>query len=102
MSRVILFDVNETLLDLRALEPFFERFFGDTAVLPVWFSQVLRSAMVATITGEYHDFGEIGRDALLTTAARQGITLSPTDQDQILAGMLHLPPIRKFPAVWPA
>jgi len=97
MSRVILFDVNETLLDLRALEPLFERFFGDTAVLPSWFAQLLRSAMVATITGEYHDFGAIGRDALSMTAERQGVTLSPTDQDQILAGMLHLPPHPEVP-----
>jgi 2-haloacid dehalogenase len=97
MSRVILFDVNETLLDLRALEPLFERFFGNSAVLPMWFAQLLRSAMVVTITGEYHDFGELGRDALLMTAERQGVTLSPTDQEQILAGMLHLPPHPEVP-----
>ena len=71
MSRVILFDVNETLLDLRALEPFFERFFGNTAFLPMWFAQLLRSAMTSTITGNYHDFGSIGRAALLITAERQ-------------------------------
>ena len=59
--KVILFDVNETLLDLRAMDPIFERYFGNRSVLPLWFSQLLRSAMVATITGEYHDFGEMGR-----------------------------------------
>ena len=97
MSQVILFDVNETLLDLRALRPLFERFFDDTAVLPAWFAQLLRSAMVATITGEYHDFGAIGRDALQMTAERQGITLSPSDQDEILAGMRNLPPHPEVP-----
>ena len=97
MSRVILFDVNETLLDLCALEPLFERFFGDTAVLPMWFAQLLRSAMVATITGEYHDFGAIGQDALLMTAERHRVLLSPAAQDEILAGMIHLPPHPEVP-----
>ena len=97
MSKVILFDVNETLLDLRALRPLFERFFGDSAVLPTWFAQLLRSAMVATITGEYYDFGAIGRDALQMTAERQGITFSPSNQDEILAGMRNLPPHPEVP-----
>lgn len=97
MNKVILFDVNETLLDLRALRPLFEQYFGDPAVLPAWFAQLLRSAMVATITGVYHDFGALGRDALLMTAERQGITLSPTDQDEILATMRRLPPHSEVP-----
>jgi 2-haloacid dehalogenase len=97
MDKVILFDVNETLLDLRALRPLFEQYFGDPAVLPAWFAQLLRSAMVATITGVYHDFGALGRDALLMTAERQGITLSPTDQDEILATMRRLPPHSEVP-----
>ena len=98
MSQVILFDVNETLLDLRALEPLFERFFGDTAVLPMWFAQLLRSAMTATITGNYHDFGTIGRDALLITAERHRALLSSAAQDEILAGMIYLPPHPEVPA----
>lgn len=102
MPEVILFDVNETLLDLRALRPLFERFFGDSAALPAWFAQLLRSAMVATITGKYHDFGAIDRDALQMTAEQQRKTLSPSDQDEILAGMLNLPPIRKCRQARPA
>jgi 2-haloacid dehalogenase len=97
MSQVILFDVNETLLDLRALRPLFERFFGESAVLSAWFAQLLRSAMVATITGEYHDFGAIGRDALEMMADRQGIRLTPADQDEILAKMRNLPPHPEVP-----
>ena len=33
MPRVIVFDVNETLLDVRALGPHFRRVFGDETVL---------------------------------------------------------------------
>jgi 2-haloacid dehalogenase len=46
-KRVIVFDVNETLLDLRALKPQFERLFGDGGVLHLWFGQVLQSALLS-------------------------------------------------------
>ena len=44
MKTVLLFDVNESLLALRALRPHFERLFGDGQVLSEWLVQVLRSA----------------------------------------------------------
>jgi hypothetical protein len=62
LPRVVVFDVNGTLLDLRALNPLFAQAFGDAAVMSEWFSQVLRSALVATITGVYRDFEEIQRE----------------------------------------
>ena len=42
MPRICAFDVNETLLDLRALDPHFEHAFGDAAVRQAWFAQLLR------------------------------------------------------------
>jgi 2-haloacid dehalogenase len=84
--------VNETLLDLQALDPHFERVFGDAAVRRAWFAQMLQSAMVATITDVYADFGAIGGAALDMTAARQGITVSAEDRQQILGGIRTLPP----------
>lgn len=92
MSRIIIFDVNETLLDLRALDPHFQRVFGDAAVRGQWFAQVLQSALVATITDAYRDFGSVGRAALEMTAARRGVTLSDDDRAQILGAMRTLPP----------
>ena len=64
MARVIVFDVNETLLDLNELAPYFERAFGDAGVLGAWFAQMIESTMVGTITGAYADFGEVARGAL--------------------------------------
>ena len=51
MPRILAFDVNETLLDLAALDPLFERAFGDAAVRPQWFAQMLQLAFVGSITG---------------------------------------------------
>ncbi|CAA9452273.1 MAG: Cryptic haloacid dehalogenase 1 [uncultured Rubrobacteraceae bacterium] len=92
MARVSVFDVNETLLDLGALDPRFERVFGDAAVRREWFQQVLQSALVATVTGSYSDFGAVGAAALQMTAARRGMELSDEDKQDILGGMRGLPP----------
>ena len=92
MARVCVFDVNETLLDLGALDPHFERAFGDAGVRRAWFLQLLQSALVATVTGVYSDFGTIGAAALEITAEREGVDLSDEDKQKILGGMRELPP----------
>ena len=91
-KRVIVFDVNETLLDLRALKPQFERVFGDGEVLYQWFGQVLQSALLTAVTGPYADFGKVGRSALEMVAAREGVALTDADARAILGGMRTLPP----------
>lgn len=98
MARVCVFDVNETLLDLAALDPLFERAFGDAGVRRTWFQQVLQSAFMATITGAYSDFGAVGAAALQMTAEREGVRLSEEDRRGILGGMRELPPHPEVPA----
>jgi hypothetical protein len=49
MPRVIVCDVNETLLDVGALEPRFKELFGDGRVLQEWFTTVLLHSEVATL-----------------------------------------------------
>ena len=97
MARVCVFDVNETLLDLKALDPHFERVFGDAGARQSWFLQVLQSAFLATITDTYSDFGAIGAAALDMTAGRQGVRISDEDRQAILGGMRELPPHPEVP-----
>ena len=92
MARVCVFDVNETLLDLGALDPHFERIFGDASTRQAWFGQFLALWLTETVTGEYKDFGTIGGGALEMVAERQGVDLSDEDKRQILGGMQGLPP----------
>lgn len=92
MPRVCVFDVNETLLDLTALDPPFERAFGRPGVRREWFSQLLQSAFVSTITDAYAEFGAIGRGALEMVARRNGVELAADERDQILGTMRALPP----------
>lgn len=96
---ILVFDVNETMLDLRALHPHFERLFGDRRVMGEWFGLMLRLSLVATVTRTYRPFAELGRDALLTTARKQGLELDTAVPDDILGTMLRLPP---YPDVIPA
>ena len=51
MPRVIVCDVNETLLDVRALEPEFKEVFADARVLQEWVATVLLYSEVATLAG---------------------------------------------------
>jgi len=97
VKRVCVFDVNETLLDLAALDPLFERAFGDASVRRLWFSQVLQSAFVATMTDAYVTFGEAAGAALTMTEERQGIEISDGDRQEILGGLRDLPPHPEVP-----
>lgn len=97
MARVCVFDVNETLLDLAALDGLFEEAFGDAAARKEWFSQVLQSAFLSTITNTYSDFGEIGGAALQMTAERRGVALTDDVRRSVPAGMRELPPHGEVP-----
>jgi len=92
IPRVVAFDVNETLLDLRALDPHFVRVFGDAAVRALWFAQMLQLAFTGAITGEYVDFTTAQRRALRIIATRRGATVTAADAAAIADQMTHLPP----------
>src|SRR5574341_1348724 len=92
MPRICVFDVNETLLDLRALDPHFARVFGDAGARQQWFAQFIHNAFVATITDRYQPFGAIGAAALDMIAARRGVMLALEDRATILSAIKTLPP----------
>lgn len=96
---ILLFDVNETLLDLSALRPHFDRAFGDERVMAEWFGLMLRLSLVATVTTTYRPFDVLGKDALSMTAQKHGLKLPAAAIDTIVGEMLRLPP---HPDVIPA
>ena len=71
MSGIIVFDVNERLFDLKALDGHFGRVFRAAGVREEWFKQVLQSALLTTILDAYSDFGAVGAAVLEMTAAVQ-------------------------------
>ena len=94
MNSVCVFDVNETLLDLRGMDQGFRDVFGDTSVRQAWFQQMLQSAMVTIITDSYRDFGTIGQAALKMVAARRGDELSEDRLRSVLSRIRELPAAR--------
>ena len=91
MRRVQVFDVNETLLDLAAMDPHFERVFGDAGACQAWFNQMIQSALVATVTGAYSQFGALAMAALEMTAEQAGVEVREEDRDATAGQMRRLP-----------
>jgi len=92
--KVIIFDVNETLLDLKPLRTSVGTVLkGQEDLLPLWFSTMLHYSLVKTLVGDYHDFGEIGTAALMMVAQQQGLDLEhSTAQQAIVGSITNLPP----------
>lgn len=89
--RILVFDVNETMLDIGALAPRFARAFGSADVLQEWFANVLLYSNVVTLAGPYADFGSVGGAALDMVAAARRVVLAPGDRQAILGGIRELP-----------
>jgi 2-haloacid dehalogenase len=91
MTTVIAFDVNETLLDLRALDPAFEELFGSAAVRGQWFAQMLQLSFVGAITGGYVDFTTAQHAALQMLARRMDRTVTVEQAADVVDRMASLP-----------
>lgn len=98
MASVIAFDVNETLLDLRALDRPFESVFGTSALRAQWFALMLQLSFVAGLTGDYVDFTTAQHAALRMLAEREQVPLSDTTATELVDGMRTLPPHADVPA----
>lgn len=88
---IIVFDVNETLLDIATLEPLFARLFGDKQILREWFAQLVLYSQTMTLSGLYTPFGGLGVGALQMTADIHEITLTGDDIDELKERMSEMP-----------
>ncbi len=87
----IVFDVNETLLDITTLEPLFDRVFGDSSVLREWFAQLILYSQTMTLSGLYTPFGELAVGTLRMVASIHGVTVSDSDIDELKERMNTMP-----------
>lgn len=91
-QQTILFDINETVLDLSSLRPAFGQVFGDEAVMGLWFARLLQSSHLCAMTGVQTGFADLARIVLDGIAQQRGLPLSGAQQDQILGGFAALAP----------
>jgi 2-haloacid dehalogenase len=90
---VIVFDVNETLLDLDTLHPIFDRIFGDRAALRLWFANLITYSEALTLAGVY-----IGAAVLQMLAATRDISISDADGAELTDRFATMPPHPEVPA----
>lgn len=88
----ILFDINETTLNLASLKPKFKAAFGDEAVTATWFSMLLHTSTVCVLTDVKTDFAILAGAMLDTVAARLSIELTDVMRDDILGSFANLTP----------
>ena len=97
--KTIVFDLNETLLDLSALDPVFQQLFGAAEVRKLWFKQVLELFLTATVIDAYRPFSELTDAALEMVARQRGVPLADADREHVRAAMRTLP---MYPDVRPS
>lgn len=85
------FDVNETLLDLTAMDDLFAGMTGTPSARREWFDLVIRTALTVTAAESYRDFAEIAGLAAATVLARHGRRATDADRQAIGAGLRSLP-----------
>jgi 2-haloacid dehalogenase len=88
---IIVFDVNETLLDIESMAALFERVFGDGRVLRDWFNQLVLYSNAITLAGYYQSFPALGQGVLKMMGTIYGVSVKPTDLDELRARMLAMP-----------
>lgn len=92
--KVIFFDVNETLLDLKSMQASISRALnGRDDLLPLWFSMMLHHSLVDSTTGRFHRLGEIGTATLMMVAQINDIPLEEENaREAIVKPLRSLPP----------
>jgi 2-haloacid dehalogenase len=88
---VVVFDVNETLIDIEALCPLFERVFGDGRVVREWFGQLVMYSMTATLSGFYDDFFSLGKGVFQMIGAVHGVAVEAAALEALREGLLTMP-----------
>jgi 2-haloacid dehalogenase len=94
---LIVFDVNETLLDLESLTPTFERIFADRLALRQWFAELILYSEALTLAGIYVPFNELGGAVLQMVAAIRGISISIADRADLTERFASMPPHSEVP-----
>ena len=89
---VIVFDVNETLIDITTLEPLFERVFGDAAVMREWFAQLILYSEALTLSEIYVPFSELAAGVFCMTADIRQREVAEADLAELRQLMQSMPP----------
>jgi 2-haloacid dehalogenase len=91
---ILVFDINETTLNIDYTAPVFERVFGDKAVLREWFAQLILYSNAITLAGPYATFFELGEGVLRMLADIHRVSVKSSDIDELRHRFATMPPHR--------
>jgi 2-haloacid dehalogenase len=94
---VLVFDVAESLLDLQALRPLFQRLFGDGTLVDEWFGETILYSESATLTDAFVPFGRLGAGVLRMLGRIHDVSISDADVAELGKGLAALPPHSDVP-----
>ena len=95
---LIVFDVNETLLDLTTMEPTFERIFRDQGAMRFWFANLIMYSAALTVAGCYVPFTDIGSAVMKMLADTRNIKIQDADKKELVEKFSTMPPHPEVPA----
>jgi 2-haloacid dehalogenase len=88
---IIVFDVNETLIDLESIGPLFKRIFGREQVMREWFNQLILYSNVVTLSGCYEPFFTLGESVLKMLGSIYRVHVTPENVRELRERMLSMP-----------
>ncbi|HEY2472394.1 MAG TPA: HAD family hydrolase [Terracidiphilus sp.] len=88
---ILVFDVNETLIDIESIAPLFQRIFGDKRVLREWFAQLVLYSNAFTLSGLYTTFFSLGQGLLEMLGRIPNVSVTPSDIDELRTLMMTMP-----------
>ena len=94
---VVVFDVNETLLDLETIRPTFDRIFDDPTAMRLWFANLITYSEALTLAEVYVPFTDIGGAVLRMLASTRGIEVSEADAAELTDRFASMPPHPEVP-----
>src|SRR5262245_62438902 len=95
---LIVFDVNETLLDLGTMEPTFERIFGERQAMRLWFANFIMYSAALTVADCYVPFTDIGAAVMKMLADTRGVKIDYADRKELTDKFSTMPPHPEVPA----
>ncbi|WP_247236473.1 haloacid dehalogenase type II [Telluribacter sp. SYSU D00476] len=90
--KLLLFDVNETLLDLSEMKSRMNAAIGNEFAFTHWFTLMLQYSLVENVTNQYHSFGEIGQATFEMVEDIYGIRVPDQEAQELLGMIRQLPP----------
>ncbi|OBI42418.1 haloacid dehalogenase type II [Mycobacterium colombiense] len=88
---VLVFDVNETLLDIESIAPLFGELFGDERMLREWFAQLVMYSMTITLAGNYVTFPVLAQGVLRMLGDIYRVDVTDHELDRLRTALLTMP-----------